>query len=142
MIKSLSFLKYLIPFTLLLFVVQYFSSKALSANHDFFYSTWSIYVFLFITTLLIYLLLLFVNMNFSDFTGFTFLGTTFLKMVGAVIFLIPLIRSDRTETNLDIAAFFIPYFLFLLFETIFVVRLINNKSSIWKKHNKIDKLIF
>ena len=129
MIKILSFLKYLIPFTLLLFVAQYYGTKALSVNHDFFYATWGIYLFMFISTLLIYLLLLFVNVSFPDFTGFTFLGTTFVKMMAAVVFLIPLIKSERTETNLDIAAFFIPYFLFLLFETILVVRLIDSRSS-------------
>lgn len=127
MIKILSFLKYLIPFTLLLFVAQYYGTAALSVNHEFFYATWSIYVFLFISTLLIHLLLLFVNSNFPDFTGFAFLGTTFVKMMAAVVFLIPLIQSEGRETNLDIAAFFIPYFLFLLFETVFSIRLINKR---------------
>lgn len=127
MIKFLSFLKYLIPFTLLLFAAQYYATVAWSTHHDFFYATWSIYLFLFVTTLLIYVLLLFVNANFPDFTGFAFLGTTFVKMMAAVVFLIPLIQSEGRETNLDIAAFFIPYFLFLLFETIFSIRLINKR---------------
>lgn len=127
MIKFLSFLKYLIPFTLLLFAAQYYGTVAWSTHHDFFYATWSIYLFLFVTTLLIYVLLLFVNANFPDFTGFAFLGTTFVKMMAAVVFLIPLIQSEGRETNLDIAAFFIPYFLFLLFETIFSIRLINKR---------------
>lgn len=129
MIKTVSFLKYLIPFTLLLFVAQHYGTVALSVNHDFFYATWGIYLFLFVSTLLIYVLLLFVDISFPDFTGFAFMGTTFVKMMGAVVFLIPLIQSERTETNLDIAAFFVPYFLFLLFETIFAVRLINNRTS-------------
>jgi hypothetical protein len=127
MIKILPFLKYLIPFTLLLFAAQYYGTAAWNAHHEFFYATWSIYLFLFVTTLLIYLLLLFVNLNFPDFTGFAFLGTTFVKMMAAVVFLIPLIQSEGRETNLDIAAFFIPYFLFLLFETVFAVRLINKR---------------
>ena len=129
MIKTVSFLKYLIPFTLLLFVAPHYGTVALSVNHDFFYATWGIYLFLFVSTLLIYVLLLFVDISFPDFTGFAFMGTTFVKMMGAVVFLIPLIQSDRTETNLDIATFFVPYFLFLLFETIFAVRLINNRAS-------------
>lgn len=127
MIKVFSFLKYLVPFTLLLFFAQYYGTAAISQVHDFFYATWSIYLFLFVTTLLIYVLLLFVNANFPDFTGFAFLGTTFVKMMAAVVFLIPLIQSEGRETNLDIAAFFIPYFLFLLFETVFSVRLINKR---------------
>ena len=129
MIKTVSFLKYLIPFTLLLFVAQHYGTVALSVNHDFFYATWGIYLFLFVSTLLIYVLLLFVDISFPDFTGFAFMVTTFVKMMVAVVFLIPLIQSDRTETNLDIATFFVPYFLFLLFETIFAVRLINNRAS-------------
>ena len=129
MIKTVSFLKYLIPFTLLLFVAQHYGTVALSVNHDFFFFFWGIYLFLFVSTLLIYVLLLFVDISFPDFTGFAFMGTTFVKMMGAVVFLIPLIQSDRTETNLDIATFFVPYFLFLLFETIFAVRLINNRAS-------------
>lgn len=127
MIKVLSFLKYLIPFTLLLFAAQYYASAVWITHHDFFYATWSIYLFLFVSTLLIYGLLLFVNANFPDFTGFAFLGTTFVKMMAAVVFLIPLIQSEGRETNLDIATFFIPYFLFLIFETVFAVRLINNR---------------
>jgi hypothetical protein len=127
MINFFSFLKYLVPFTLLLFFAQYYGSSAFNQDHDFFYATWSIYLFLFGTTLLIYVLLLFVNANFPDFTGFAFLGTTFVKMMAAVVFLLPLIQSEGRETNLDIAAFFIPYFLFLLFETVFSVRLINKR---------------
>lgn len=123
--RVLHFLKYLIPITLLLYLVQYFGTTVLLADHKFFYSTWSIYLFLFVSTLLIYLLLLFANANFPDFTGFAFLGTTFVKMMAAVVFLIPLIKAKDIETNLDIAAFFVPYFLFLLFETVFAVRLIN-----------------
>jgi hypothetical protein len=127
MIKVFSFLKYLTPFTLLLFTAQYYGTAAFIEHHDFFYATWSIYLFLFVTTLLIYVLLLFVNSNFPDFTGFAFLGTTFVKMMAAVVFLIPLIQLKGRETNLDIAAFFIPYFLFLLFETVFAVQLINKR---------------
>ncbi len=125
MIKIASFLKSFIPFTVLLFVVQYYSTQAWSGSHIFFYPTWSIYLFLFVSTLLLYIFLLFVRKNYPDFTGFAFLGSTFLKMLAAVVFLIPLIQSDATETNLDIAAFFIPYFLFLFFETFFAIRLIN-----------------
>ncbi len=127
MIKILPFLKALIPFTLLLFVVQYYTVQTSGYQKDLFYSTQSVYGFLLITTLLIYILLLFVNQNFPDFTGFAFLGTTFIKMMAAVVFLWPLIKGENVATNLNIGAFFIPYFLFLLFETVFAVRLINKR---------------
>lgn len=125
MSKLGSFLLYFIPFTLILFIAQYFLTEQLSSDYTFFYHTWSIYTFHSISTLLIYIFLLFVNKNFADKTGFAFLSCGLLKMMAVVVFLIPLIKADVKESAADIAAFFIPYFLFLLFETLFAVRLIN-----------------
>lgn len=121
----LNFLKYLIPFAIVLFLVQHFTVANLFKDISFFYSTWSIYVFHIIITLLSYLFLLFVHKNFPDKTGFTFMGIGLIKMMAGVVFLIPMIQSDTIDRIPDVAAFFIPYFLFLFFETIFAVRLIN-----------------
>ena len=120
-----NFLKYLIPFAIVLFLVQHFTVANLFKDISFFYSTWSIYVFHIIITLLSYLFLLFVHKNFPDKTGFTFMGIGLIKMMAGVVFLIPMIQSDTIDRIPDVAAFFIPYFLFLFFETIFAVRLIN-----------------
>lgn len=120
-----NFLKYLIPFAIVLFLVQHFTVANLFKGIPFFYSTWSIYVFHIIITLLSYLSLLFVHKNFPDKTGFTFMGIGLIKMMAGVVFLIPMIQSDTIDRIPDVAAFFIPYFLFLFFETIFAVRLIN-----------------
>jgi hypothetical protein len=46
-------------------------------------------------------------------------------MMAAILFLIPLIKAHVKSPIVDISAFFIPYFLFLLFETYFTIRLIN-----------------
>jgi len=121
----LNFLKYLVPYSLVLFVAQYFIATNLFSNIPFFYSTWSIYVFHIIITMLSYLFLLFVNKTFPDKTGFAFMGISLIKMMASVVFLIPLLQSDTIDRIPDVGMFFIPYFLFLLFETIFAVRLIN-----------------
>jgi hypothetical protein len=121
----LNFLKYLVPYFLLLLAAQYFITANLFGDTPFFYSTWSIYVFHIIITVLSYLFLLFVNKTFPDKTGFAFMGISLIKMIASVVFLIPLIKSDTIDRIPDVAMFFIPYFLFLLFETIFAVRLIN-----------------
>lgn len=125
--KLFAFLKYFIPFSVILFVAQFFITQKLFEGTVFFYQTWSIYTFHIIATLLIYLFLLFVNKNFSDKTGFAFLACSVLKMMAAVVFLVPLIQSDVKDPIIDVIAFFIPYFLFLFFETIFAIRLINNR---------------
>jgi hypothetical protein len=123
--RIVDFLKYFIPFTIVLFVTQYFVMQSLSEKLVFFYSVWSIYIFNILATFLVYLFLIFVNKNFPTYTGFAFLGASFFRMMLAIIFLIPLIKAHVKDPIIDLGAFFIPYFLFLLFETYSTVRLIN-----------------
>jgi hypothetical protein len=123
--KTIDFLKYFVPFSIVLLVAQYFVMEALSDKLNFFYSVWSIYIFNIIATVVVYLLLIFVNNKAANYTGFAFLGASFFRMMFAIIFLIPLIKAGVKNPIIDLGAFFIPYFLFLLFETYFTVRLIN-----------------
>lgn len=122
-----NFLKLIFPFSIVLFFIQYYVVGVFFENISFFYSTWSIYIFHLITTLLSYAFLIFVNKNFADKTGFAFMGLSLVKMMAAIVFLIPLIQSDLKNQIPDVGAFFIPYFLFLFFETIFAVRLISKQ---------------
>ncbi|WP_026977227.1 hypothetical protein [Flavobacterium tegetincola] len=121
----LQFIKLFLPFALVLFGLQYFITLQVFSETPFFYSTWSIYLFHTVITILAYLLLLFIHKNFPEYAGYTFMGMGVIKMMACVIFLIPMIQSDVVSRVPDVAAFFIPYFMFLLFETIFAVRLIN-----------------
>ena len=123
--RVVDFLKFFIPFSIVLFATQFFVMQSLSENFTFFYSTWSIYVFNILATFIVYLLLIYINKNFSTYTGFTFLGTSLFRMMAAVVFLIPFIKSDIKNPIVDVSAFFVPYFLFLLFEVYFTIRLIN-----------------
>ncbi|TPG44646.1 hypothetical protein EAH81_04025 [Flavobacterium pectinovorum] len=123
--KTTDFLKYFLPFSIVLFVAQYFAMQALSDKFVFLYPAWSIYLFNIVATFLVYLFLIFVNKNFANYTGFAFLGASFFRMMAAILFLIPLIKAHVKNPIVDISTFFIPYFLFLLFETYFTIRLIN-----------------
>jgi hypothetical protein len=121
------FLKLIIPFSLVLFFIQYYIVESFFKNTIFFYATWSIYVFHLVITLCSYSFLIFVNKTFPDKTGFAFMGFSLIKMMAAIVFLIPLLQSDLKSQVPDVSAFFIPYFLFLFFETLFAIRLINNQ---------------
>ena len=123
--KTTDFLKYFIPFSILLFITQYFVMQFLADKFVFMYSAWSIYLFNIVATFLVYLFLIFVNNNFVNYTGFAFIGASFFRMMLAIIFLIPLINGEVKSPIVDLGTFFIPYFLFLLFETYFTIRLIN-----------------
>ena len=124
--KLPAFLKVFLPFSLVLFLIQYLLLNYLFES-DLFYPVWAIYLFHFLATLIIYSILVWIHQNFQDKTGFAFMGLSLLKMLAAVIFLLPLILSGSTSTFLNILAFFIPYFLFLIFETLYAVKLINLK---------------
>lgn len=123
--KLISFSTILIPFSLILFALQYFIVNKLDSDLSLFYSTWSVYVFHFIATLLVYLSVLFVNKTFSDKTGFAFMACGLIKMMASLVFLLPLIQNKEIDAINDVLAFFIPYFLFLLLETIYVVKVLN-----------------
>lgn len=124
--KLISFLKTFIPFSILLLVLQ-FALINYIFEVDLYYSTIAIYGFHVLATFLIFLFLVYVNNTFSDKTGFAFMACSLLKMLAAVLFLLPVMLNDVANPFRDIIAFFIPYFLFLIFETIYAVKLINIK---------------
>ena len=117
------FLVKLLLFTIISYMIQFLLTQVVFET-DLFYSNWSIFVFLFLTTLVIYLIVAWVYENFEDKTGFAFMGLSLLKMFAAVVFLLPLLLSDIASALDSIFAFFIPYFLFLLFETLVSVKLL------------------
>ena len=121
----LSFLKILVPFTVALFLLQYFAVEHLKAEYIFYYNTWSIYLFHFLVTLTIFIALGFVKKTNAAYTGYAFLASSLLKMMASVVFLIPLIKLEDVSKLPDIIAFFIPYFLFLFLETFLALKLIN-----------------
>jgi hypothetical protein len=65
-----------------------------------------------------------IHNNFKDKTGFAFLAFSILKMLFAIVFLLPLITSELENKLPDIFSFFIPYFIFLGVETLFILNLI------------------
>ena len=121
------FLKLIIPFSIVPFFIQKYTIDSFFQNITFFYSTWSIYLFHLLITLVSYGFLLFVNRTFADKTGFASMGFSLFKMMAAIVFLIPLIQSDLESQIPDVSAFFIPYFLYLFFETLFAVRLLSKQ---------------
>lgn len=123
-----SFLKSYLPFTIILFAIQYWVVNAV-LEMDAYYATISIYAFHFIASLLVYLVVLWVHENFKDKAGFAFMALGLLKTLAALIFLLPLLLGDSQNKFADLMAFFIPYFLFLIFETLFVVRKINENPE-------------
>ena len=94
-----------------------------------FFPLWQIYLFLFVITFLLYSI---VNYKFSNgkteiFN--TFMISTFLKMIFAIIFLLPLLLSKQESKQTDVFNFFIPYFLYLFFEVYSLTKFLQKKEE-------------
>lgn len=125
--RLLDFLKIFLPFSVLLFIVHFIANLLFLEEVVFYYSLWSIYSFHILSTFLIYFLLVYIYENFSDKTGFAFMGASLFKMLAAILFLLPMLVNNENSPFINLLAFFIPYFLYLIFETFFAVKLINSK---------------
>ena len=119
-------LKHLIGITILLYGVQYGVQKNIFDSIPFYYSTHTIYLFHFFVTLIILVGLIAVKNTFYEKTGFAFMAFSLLKMLASVIFLLPLIQSEKNDYIPDVIAFFVPYFLFLLFEIFYAIKILNS----------------
>jgi hypothetical protein len=94
-----------------------------------YYSILSIYTFHVLSAVAVAGIILLVHKSFKDYAGFAFMGTSLLKMLAAILFLLPGFLSEDKPGLINILNFFIPYFLFLIFEAIQVIKLINSKTD-------------
>lgn len=88
----------------------------------------NIYVFNFILGVFGLFLLNLIYEKFNDKVGYTFLGIGVFKMVLSISFLMPLIESDFQNKVPDTLNFFFCYFIFLIIESVFVIKLLNKKQ--------------
>ena len=113
--RQSSFLIQLLLLTVILFAVHSYLAYYFAKEIPFF-SLWQVYLFHFIVTLLIYSVI-----NYQDSVGKkqifnSFMVSTILKMILAILFLLPLLMSTFENKKPDVFNFFIPYFIYLSFE--------------------------
>lgn len=120
--RQIAFLLQLLGVSVLLFAVHSYLLYHFAKEISFFFPVWQIYGFHLFVTLLFYTV---INYRFSSgkkniFNLFMVL--TFLKMLLAILFLLPLFLSDLENKQPDVFNFFIPYFLYLFFEVFALTR--------------------
>lgn len=111
--RQRAFFMKLLLIALLLFALHHLFLYYFYTKAPVFYPLWSIYLFHTLTVFSIYTL---VNRSVArdkKNTFYTFITLTFLKMLLAVVFLLPLLLSEIPEKQADVFNFFVPYFLFL-----------------------------
>ncbi len=111
-----SFLLKLLLFSFLLGATHFYLFDSFFSNIPIFFPFWKIYAFNIIAVLLLFTV---INYRYSigkKMVFNTFMAGTLLKMVLAILFLLPLFLSIIENKKVDVINFFIPYFLFLTFE--------------------------
>ena len=94
---------------------------------NFYYSTEFLYLIFFGISALLYLILLIVKKKNFEIVGMAFLFGTFTQMLIGYLILRPILDIKSEEVMVEKVNFFITFILFLLFETLLTVRLLNEK---------------
>jgi hypothetical protein len=126
--KLIDYLFKISGLTVLLILIHYFlfenSSFSLQNN-----LIQRFYMFLTILNLFTFYVLLRVDQKKSEYVGYTFLGFVLIKMVVSFVFLYPIIKANMIDKEKFILIFFALYFIYLIFETVSSMSLINKKLS-------------
>jgi hypothetical protein len=109
--ETMRFLVALVVFTGILFGIHFYILSQFFEG-TLYFPIWIIYIFNAVLVFVVFSVIRFKAQQKSD----KFLGLTILKMVLAIVFLLPLFFEKSEHTQLEVINFFIPYFLFLAFE--------------------------
>lgn len=107
----------LVAFSLALFLVHYYILAQFFSGILYF-PLWSIYCFHTFLVFVVFAVLRYYADKRPEDILKLFLGLTVLKMVVALIFLLPLFLKKSDYAQLETLNFFVPYFLLLIFEII------------------------
>jgi len=94
---------------------------------NFYYSLEFLYLIFFIVSALLYIILLIIKKKNFEIVGIAFLFGTFTQMLFGYLILRPILESKNEEVVIEKINFFITFILFLLFETVLTIRLLNEK---------------
>ncbi len=115
-------------FALAAYILHKASFLVLKVNPlNFYYSLEFLYLIFFGISALLYFILLIVKKKNFEIVGMAFLFGTFTQMLLGYLNLRPILESKSEEVEIEKINFFITFILFLLFETLLTVRLLNEK---------------
>lgn len=124
--RQSSFLLKLLIFTIVLFAVHSYLLHYL-VDITLFFPLWQVYAFHFVVTLIIYSIINYKHSAGKKEIFNMFLASSMVKMIMAMLFLLPLLLHEAENKIPDVLNFFIPYFCLLAFEVYFITNLLNNE---------------
>jgi len=128
-LKKLSPFLTLIGGTLLLYLIHKIVFYGFQISQDqFHYSLETLYLFFFLLSAIIFKVLVTVKKKSFDNVGMSFLLATSIKMVFCFLVLRPLLQIPDPNNPTERINFFILFIVFLTIETLFTIRLVNEKQ--------------
>lgn len=128
-------LKKLYPFltlmgiAFLLYVIHKLIFHLFKINQgQFHYSLEELYLFFLVLSMVIFKVLLIIKEKSFDNVGMSFLLATSIKMVFCYLILRPLLQIPKANNPTERINFFILFIVFLAIETLFTIRLVNEKQ--------------
>ena len=128
-------LKKLLPFLILvivslaLYLIHKIIFSVFNINQDqFHYSLETLYLFFAVLSAIIFKILLVVRERSFDNVGMSFLLSTSVKMIFCYLILRPILQVPKTNNPTEKINFFILFIVFLIIETLFTIRLVNEKQ--------------
>lgn len=126
--KALPFLT-LLGIAFLLYVIHKMVFYSFNINQEpFHYSLETLYLFFFVLSVIIFKVLLTIKERSFDNVGMSFLLVTSIKMVFCYLILRPLLQVPKPNDPTEKINFFILFIVFLTIETLFTIRLVNEKQ--------------
>jgi hypothetical protein len=128
-LKKLSPFLTLMGIAFLLYVIHKIIFYSFSINQEaFHYSLETLYLFFLVLSAIIFKVLLTIKEKSFDNVGMSFLLATSLKMVLCYLILRPLLQMPKANNPTERINFFILFIAFLIIETLFTIRLVNEKQ--------------
>jgi hypothetical protein len=126
--KALPFLT-LLGLAFLLYVIHKMVFYGFNINQEtFHYSLEILYLFFFVLSAIIFEVLLTIKKRSFDNVGMSFLLATSIKMIFCYLILRPLLQTPKGSDPTERINFFILFIVFLTIETLFTIRLVNEKQ--------------
>ncbi|MBZ4043618.1 hypothetical protein K8B81_14690 [Flavobacterium hibisci] len=119
---------HLFLFTVVAYILHKAAFFSLEINTEsFYYAVEFLYMIFFASTLILHLILLIVKKKNFQIVGMVFLFGTFTQMLLGYLILQPILKNNFESTDVEKLSFFITFILFLLFQTLLTVGLLNKK---------------
>ncbi|PZX95266.1 hypothetical protein DOS84_01510 [Flavobacterium aquariorum] len=126
--KTLPFLT-LLGLSFLLYTIHKMVFYGFNINQEtFHYSLETLYLFFFVLSAIIFKVLLTIRERSFDNVGMSFLLATSIKMVFCYLILRPLLQIPKPNDPTERINFLILFIVFLTIETLFTIRLVNEKQ--------------